>query len=199
MSFSRKEIRSLTKKLTLNRSLTLLTDYSKLHPTVIETVSILKTNPANRTENYLNTLVNLTKNVDFFKKINLELDENAHKMCCQYMKYCYFDDGKTLFNAGDKGDSFFIVISGEVKVFVPTKDQEDNRILTETCTLGDGQAFGELALIKDQPRAASIIVSRPSHFAVLEKKDYLRILGKYSAKKLEEFINFLSSLPAFST
>jgi CRP-like cAMP-binding protein len=43
-------------------------------------------------------------------------------------------------------------------------------------TLSDGYSFGELALEDNKPRAASILCLEDSHFAVLEKEDYKRIL-----------------------
>lgn len=60
-----------------------------------------------------------------------------------------------------------------------------------------GMAFGELALIKEQPRAASVLCEVDSHFAVLSKEDYLNIIGKIESQKLELFIEFLHDIPTF--
>ena len=63
--------------------------------------------------------------------------------------------------------------------------------------LHSGMSFGELALIKDQPRAASIICDTDCHFAVLSKEDYMSIIGKIEARKLDDFIQFLQEIPMF--
>lgn len=59
-------------------------------------------------------------------------------------------------------------------------------------------AFGELALIKDQPRAATIKAITDCHLAVLNKEDYLRVIGKAEHHKLEQTILFLRKIPLFS-
>lgn len=46
-------------------------------------------------------------------------------------------------------------------------------------TLGTGAAFGELALITDQPRSATVVCKTQCSFAVLEKEDYQQILGTF--------------------
>lgn len=63
--------------------------------------------------------------------------------------------------------------------------------------LTDGAAFGELALIKDQPRSASILCEADTHFAILSKEDYMNIIGKLEARRLEIFIEFLHNIPIF--
>jgi CRP-like cAMP-binding protein len=44
--------------------------------------------------------------------------------------------------------------------------------------LKSGKAFGELALIKNKPRAATIRCNEDSHFAVMSKVDYEKVLQK---------------------
>ena len=63
--------------------------------------------------------------------------------------------------------------------------------------LNNGMSFGELSLIKEQPRAASILCNTDCHFAVLSKDHYMEVIGKIEAKKLDSFIEFLISIPMF--
>ena len=82
---------------------------------------------------------------------------------------------------------------------VPIKKENImNPVFIEVSKLSSGKAFGELALIKDQPRAATIKCLTDSHFAVLKKEDYLKIIGKNEKKKLEELIKFLRGIPLLS-
>lgn len=71
----------------------------------------------------------------------------------------------------------------------------------ENCvnTLEEGMSFGELALIKDQPRAASIQCITECHLATLEKKDYMTILGNITLKKIDSLTAFLKELSVFKT
>ena len=57
--------------------------------------------------------------------------------------------------------------------------------------------FGELALIKNQLRAATIQCLEDCHFAVIQKDDYEKVLQKIEQKKISKMIDFLHSLPLF--
>ena len=64
--------------------------------------------------------------------------------------------------------------------------------------LSTGMAFGELALLKDQPRAAKILCLTDCHFAVIDKSDYMKIIGKAESRILDKQIEFLKEIPYFS-
>ena len=81
---------------------------------------------------------------------------------------------------------------------IPSKIENEEYQFKKVGELSDGSAFGELALLKDQPRSASIYCLTDCHFAVLNKVDYLRILGKAENKKLDELIEFLKGIPIFA-
>jgi CRP-like cAMP-binding protein len=49
---------------------------------------------------------------------------------------------------------------------------------TEVIRFSNGQQFGELALIKDVPRAATIITTKDTHFCSIMKDDYKHLLYK---------------------
>jgi CRP-like cAMP-binding protein len=68
----------------------------------------------------------------------------------------------------------------------------------ELAYLSAGNSFGELALIKNQPRKATIICLENCYFMTLSKENYLRILGKFFSKKLDEKIDFLHSVKIFN-
>lgn len=52
------------------------------------------------------------------------------------------------------------------------------RYLKKITKLYDGASFGELALLMDQPRSATIISTRNSHFATLNRRQFNDILRK---------------------
>lgn len=59
-----------------------------------------------------------------------------------------------------------------------SNESEGNRVKV----LVQGQSFGELALLDNRPRAATIICEEDSHFAVLEKKSFSEILSIFFFK-----------------
>ena len=63
--------------------------------------------------------------------------------------------------------------------------------------LGEGFAFGELALLNNQPRSATITASSDVTLAVLLKKDYTRLVAAHTEKLLNDKVDFLRKLPIF--
>ncbi|KAF9109775.1 hypothetical protein BGX27_007221 [Mortierella sp. AM989] len=85
----------------------------------------------------------------------------------------YFDDGQVVVKQGAQGDSFFIIESGEVTV---TKCNDEG-VEYAMPGLGPGQYFGELALLNDMPRAATVRAKGRLKCATLGKKAFVRLLG----------------------
>uniref|UniRef100_A0A8C8DL08 Rap guanine nucleotide exchange factor (GEF) 3 n=1 Tax=Oryzias sinensis TaxID=183150 RepID=A0A8C8DL08_9TELE len=89
--------------------------------------------------------------------------------------------GTVLFSQGDKGTSWYIIWKGSVNVITHGKG-----IVT---TLHEGEDFGQLALLNDAPRAATIILREDNcHFLRVDKQDFIRILKDVEANtvRLEE-------------
>jgi hypothetical protein len=57
--------------------------------------------------------------------------------------------------------------------------------------LGTGKSFGEKALITNNLRAANVSCSQNSHFAVMNKNDYDKVLRKIELKNQNKIIAFL--------
>ena len=70
-----------------------------------------------------------------------------------YLKYVR----KLLFIFLDhKGDKFYIILRGKVSIWIKPKNEKDPENLIQIATLKAGQSFGELALINNARRAASV-------------------------------------------
>jgi CRP/FNR family transcriptional regulator, cyclic AMP receptor protein len=80
--------------------------------------------------------------------------------------------GRVIIMAEDKGDSLFIIESGEVKVSI---FHEDGREIILSL-LGPGEVFGELSLLDGRPRSANVTAHEDTSLVVLRRPDFLRLL-----------------------
>lgn len=104
-----------------------------------------------------------------------------------------------VFSQGDKGTSWYIIWKGSVNVithgkviwskiaciYCPFVMELDSchGVCTQglVTTLHEGEDFGQLALLNDAPRAATIILREDNcHFLRVDKQDFIRILKVWS-------------------
>lgn len=80
---------------------------------------------------------------------------------------------------GDYGSLFYIILKGSVGINIklPNLEDEDKFDLKEVNILKSGASFGELALLNDVKRTATIIAKEDCVFAVIDKQNYKSILG----------------------
>ncbi|RCH88233.1 hypothetical protein CU098_000474, partial [Rhizopus stolonifer] len=84
----------------------------------------------------------------------------------------YFEDGQEVVKQGDVGDQFYIIESGEAVVL-----KTDSGVQQQVNRLERGSYFGELALLNDAPRAATVVAHGRLKCATLGKKAFTRLLG----------------------
>jgi CRP/FNR family transcriptional regulator, cyclic AMP receptor protein len=82
--------------------------------------------------------------------------------------------GTTVMAAGDPVDSLYIVISGRLKVMM--SDAEGKEVILSI--LGSGEFFGEMGLIDDSPRSASVVAIEPCELLCVNKRDFNRCLAE---------------------
>ena len=164
----------------------------------------LLTRPSNQRNNpkSLTSLINFVKEIKFFKQLAGDVGEDAVLQCCLHLTYENYSQGQVLttqfvFMQGDEGSKFYVLLEGKVAVYLNLERENGARVPTEVAALGKGDSFGELALMQNKPRAATIGCTQDCHFAVLDKSDYLRILSKVHEQQLSQKIDFLQALPMF--
>jgi CRP/FNR family cyclic AMP-dependent transcriptional regulator len=91
-----------------------------------------------------------------------------------------------LLREGERPASLYVVLEGKVRVSV--SDEEGRELVL--AVLGPKETFGELALIDDEPRSATVVATDRSRIAVVSKDDFKRCL----ARSPEIAINLLKYL-----
>ncbi len=87
-----------------------------------------------------------------------------------------------IINEGDEATSLYIVLSGRLKVY--RADADGKEFILDT--LSEGDHFGELALVDDEPRSASVATLEPCKLLVLSKASFHESLARNPELALTE-------------
>ena len=110
------------------------------------------------------------RDVALFKLLD---DEDRHALA-QVIDTHPLEEGQILFNAGDPGDSLFVVKSGRIELFI--QDTTGQKIVLSTAESGD--LFGELALLDTGPRTATALALEESVLLELDRGDLFLIFQR---------------------
>ncbi|HEY4104313.1 MAG TPA: Stp1/IreP family PP2C-type Ser/Thr phosphatase [Polyangiaceae bacterium] len=97
-----------------------------------------------------------------------------------------YGNGETIISEGDKGEELYIVLTGHAKVM---------RNGAELATLNAGDHFGEMALVRSQPRSATVVSDGNSELMVIRRTEFFEILRKehqLAVKLLWQFLGVLA-------
>jgi len=78
-----------------------------------------------------------------------------------------------LFSQGDPGETYWLIISGEVRVYRHVGNENE----VELARLQNGDGFGEMSLLTGEPRSASVETLRASRFLVIHKNDFDQVVS----------------------
>lgn len=81
-----------------------------------------------------------------------------------------YPPGTTIIREGDAGEAFYLLESGEAEAYKDGTDGPVKRYIK-------GDYFGELALLNEAPRAASVVSKTEVKVATLGKDGFQRLLG----------------------
>jgi CRP/FNR family transcriptional regulator, cyclic AMP receptor protein len=87
-----------------------------------------------------------------------------------------FKSGDIVFSQGDQGSSMYIVRSGGVQIYLPSKDKDTPPVVLKD--LHTGEYFGELAIFDDKPRSASVRVQLDTVLLELTREELGEHLGR---------------------
>ncbi len=111
-----------------------------------------------------------------FRKFALfgELDDKELSSIAAVAKVRRYAKDDVIFHEDEPGDVFCIIREGRVKVTM-TSPEGKEIILS---TLGPGEFFGEMALLDEQPRSASVIAIEPLEVITIWRSDFLQALAE---------------------
>jgi len=94
------------------------------------------------------------------------LESHAHRK--------HYRKNTVIMEKGDDSAALFVLINGKVRVYIA--DEEGKEVVLNVCD-EPGSHFGELALLNDTPRTASVMTLEDSQFLVIFKQDFLHCMS----------------------
>jgi cAMP-dependent protein kinase regulator len=113
---------------------------------------------------------------EFLKGMEILKDINPYELSqiCDALKSHTYNVGEKIINEAEDGDQFYIVAEGESYAEkIPGPGQPAVKVKDYK----KGDYFGELALLKNEPRAASVIASSKCKLLSLDRRSFKRLLG----------------------
>ncbi len=111
-----------------------------------------------------------------FRKFPLfaELDERELASIAAAAKLRKYGRDEVVFHEDEGGDIFFLIQQGKVKVTMISPEGKEIIL----CMLGPGDFFGEMALLDDSPRSATIVAVESLELVTIWRNDFLHLLGE---------------------
>jgi len=109
---------------------------------------------------------------------------------CDALKPCTYKEGDYVIREGEMGDIFYIIEEGEA---IATKTKEPGKPAETVETYKKGGFFGELSLIRGEPRAANIVAKTDLLLISLDRYSFKRLLGPLEEilkKKSDKYAKF---------
>jgi CRP/FNR family cyclic AMP-dependent transcriptional regulator len=110
----------------------------------------------------------LLRDVDLFS----HLSDQQISSLAERSREVQFRKNAILMTEGDIGESMYLIASGLVKVFVSDDDGKE-LVLYEQ---GEGAVIGDIALLDDEPRSASVATLEKTSAVMISKSDFINVL-----------------------
>jgi hypothetical protein len=131
--------------------------------------------------------IEVLKRVGLFRPLPLPAIDSL----AVHVDHAEFGAGQEIFHQGDHGDRFYVIDTGEADVI------GDGRLVT---TIGPGDGFGEIALLRDVARTTTVCARTELRLYTLDRVHFLAAVGGYrsSAQEAEDLVSArLAALTAF--
>ncbi len=87
-----------------------------------------------------------------------------------------YKSGERVVNESDAAVGIYLIESGSVRIYKSVRNE-----FIELATLSSGAFFGELTLLQERPRTATVISAEPTSLLCLFRPEFLEILNNYPA------------------
>ncbi len=164
--------------------------------------SLLKIPPNKREDKTCLELMNLTKNLKVFENIARSIE---HQNICGTLTLANYKPNEIIIKQGDIGDCLYYILHGlvaiQLSIQIDTGIQDKNQIVNVEKNIGelkDGEIFGELALLYNIPRTATIIALTETSLIKIDKIPFNKYLKNLFEGQLLDQIEFLQICPIFN-
>lgn len=119
--------------------------------------------------------------------------EETLQILVNAMKYVAFKRGEQIIAQGETGDLFYIIDSGNCEALI------NGRVVGEIDGTSERNFFGELALLYDSPRAATVRAVTDVECWSLDRVTFKRVLMATTIQQRQLHLDFVDQVPIFST
>ncbi|KAG7254885.1 hypothetical protein CRUP_029344 [Coryphaenoides rupestris] len=131
---------------------------------------------------------------EFLRKVSIleSLDKWERLTVADALEPVQFEDGQKIVVQGEPGDEFFIILEGSAAVL---QRRSENEEFVEVGRLGPSDYFGEIALLMNRPRAATVVARGPLKCVKLDRPRFERVLGPCSdilKRNIQQYNSFVS-------
>jgi len=119
------------------------------------------------------------------------LEDNDMTVVIGAMSEVNAPDGERVINQGDEGDFLFVIETGKLDCSISQADGAEK--VVKSCEAGD--VFGELALLYNCPRSASVKAVQACVLWKLDRETFTHIVKESAQKKRQRYDSFLAKVP----
>ncbi|CAD8119317.1 unnamed protein product [Paramecium sonneborni] len=119
------------------------------------------------------------------------LDQNEKNIIIDAMEEKHFNPGDWIINQGDDGNELYVVAQGQLDCYRRFSKNQEPQLIKQ---YQSGDMFGELALLYNAPRAASIQSNTDSILFALDRSTFNAIVKEATVKRREHYEEVLSKV-----
>lgn len=115
-------------------------------------------------------------NLELFRQVPLfaDLEEQDIKSLTSMLTRRRYPKDSVIFFEHDPGDSLYLIVSGRVRVTILADDGREIVL----AVLGEGDFFGEMSLLDNEPRSATAIAMEDTEVLIIHQKEFFSIVEK---------------------